>query len=374
MRALIIGGTVTGRRGFWPPRGFVADLAVVLTSVAVLALWGWSDLGVRGWLVGLTMSLALFFRRRYPVHVAVLGLLLCGVYYIVGDADGEVWPAFVVALYTVAAQARLAVAVVLTTVGLLAFAISGWDTGTPHLADAAAFLLAGWFVAAVAIGAVVYNRRAYLQVAEERKQEELQTRAVQERLRIARELHDSLGHHLSLIHVQASAALHGIERGPERASPALATIKGTSRQALQELRRTLGVLRHAHEPGLADIGDLVAGTRSTGVDVTLRVEGDEAAVPDGVGLACYRVVQESLTNVTRHSSASEVVVRLEYGTEIAVTIDDNGDGLAGDPATAGTGIRGMADRVTALGGRFTAENRPVGGFRVAARIPLGGRT
>lgn len=362
----------------WPVRGRAADVVLSIGALATVAGLGGSELDPLGWTLAAAASVVLYFRRSHPMPVALFTLAVCAVYYPLSEADGPVWPALVVALYTVAAEAQLIAAVVLTAVALLAFAFSGYRTGTPHLADAAAFLLGGWFAAAVAMGAVVHNRRAYLREAEERKEEELLLRAAEERLRIARELHDTLGHHISLIHVQASAALHRLQKQSDRAPGALTAIKETSKDALRELRTTLGVLRQgepkeptAEAPGLARLGKLVDSARSTGLDVTLEIEGAPRPVAADVDLAGFRIVQESLTNVTRHASATQVVVRVRYGDdEIDLRIDDNGRGGSGDVTITGTGLRGMAERARGLGGEFTAAGRPGGGFGVNARLPV----
>ncbi|MFC4585058.1 sensor histidine kinase [Sphaerisporangium corydalis] len=376
--------------GVWPVRGRAADIALSAGTLAVVAVWGGAELDPLGWASAAISSGVLYLRRRYPVPVALVILAVCAAYYPLSTADGPVWPALLVALYTVAAETRPTAAVVITAVTLLIFAFTGYQTGTPHLANAAAFLLGGWFAAAVAVGAVVHNRRAYLRAAEERKEEELLLRASEERLRIARELHDVLGHSISLIHVQASTALHSGGRHPERAPEALAAIKETTKAALRELRGTLGVLRQeeAREaagpaPGLADVGELVERARSAGLAITLRVDGAPRPVGAEVDLAAFRVVQESLTNVTRHAAATDVTVHLRYGEdELGVRVRDNGnggndrqDGHGGNGGSAvlagtGSGLRGMRERVQELGGEFAASGRAGEGFEVRATFPV----
>jgi signal transduction histidine kinase len=363
---------------------FVALPPVVL---AITLLWGAEDFDWFGRIVSLVSAAALYLRRRYPIQVAVALLIVCTAYYLLSDADGPIALPLVVSLYTVAAHSRLNVAIGLTAATLIIFACAQAGSGTPHLAPAAPYLLAGWFTAAVAVGAVVHNRRAYLQEAdrrahetEQRQAEELRRRATEERLRIARELHDVLGHNISLINVQSSAALHGFSQQPERAAEALKAIKETSRDTLRELRATLGVLRVVDEEvptapaaGLEKVGELVDRARSAGLAVTLEVQGTPRRLSTEAGLAGYRIVQESLTNVARHAAATQAVVEIRYDEDaVAVRIDDNGHGQAVRRTStigSGTGLQGMAERARALGGDFEAVTKPEGGFCVTARLP-----
>ncbi len=332
---------------------------------------------------------ALYFRRSHPVVVAAVTLAACAVYYPVTDPDGPALITFVIALYTAAAEGHLAAAAALAGVSVVATVVADSRDDVNHLADAAGFLLVGWFVAVVAIGGVVRNRRAYLREAEERariaergREAEARRRAIEERLRIARELHDVLGHNISLINVQATAALHGLRREPERAEDALTAIKQASKDTLREMRATLGVLRQVDEaapvapaPGLARLDELTGRIASAGIEIRTEVEGDPRPLPAEADLAAYRIVQEALTNVTRHSEASSVLVRIEYD-DGAVTVSVENDrvddrGAASPPPSAdGSGIRGMRDRAKALGGTLDAAPRPDGGFKVRAHLPL----
>jgi signal transduction histidine kinase len=225
---------------------------------------------------------------------------------------------------------------------------------------------------------VTRNRRAYLAeararelAAEQRLAEEARRRATEERLRIARELHDLLGHHLSLINVQASAALHRPD--PARSEQALTAIKQSSRETLRELRATLGILRRDGEaptapaPALDRLGDLVTAAGRSGVTIRTELAGDRP-LPAEVDLAAYRIVQEALTNVTRHAGATAAVVRVRLeDDEVLVEVEDDGAGPAGVP---GNGILGMRERARALGGSLTTGPGTDGGFRVCARLPL----
>ena len=200
-----------------------------------------------------------------------------------------------------------------------------------------------------------------------------------ERLRIARELHDTLGHHLSLISVQAATALHLVDKRPEQARLALAAIKDASRDALDGLRAVLAMLRgeppapQAPNPGLADLPQLIDRTGLTGLIVNVSVEGQPRAVPREVDLAAIRILQETLTNVVRHAQATRAQVRVVHGPgHLLLEVDD--DGRRPDtrpPVTHGSGLAGMRERVAALAGQFEAGPRPARGFRVRARLPSG---
>jgi signal transduction histidine kinase len=222
-------------------------------------------------------------------------------------------------------------------------------------------------------------------VAEEARiaQEEALRRASEERLRIARELHDALGHHLSLINVQSGVALHLNEDLPDQARSSLSAIKEASKEALIELRSVLDILREEGERAprsptstLARLEDLVSQAAAAGLDVRTETEGTTRPLPFGVDVAAFRIVQEALTNVTRHAGKATATIRLSYGERhVTVEIDDDGRG-APPQGTVGTGrgIVGMRERVSALGGELEAGPRPEGGFRVRARLPLDGAT
>ncbi len=283
---------------------------------------------------------------------------------------------FVVALYTVVDEGHLASAIGLGLASVIAFAVADGAGRSTNTMNGAVLLHAGWLIAVI-VG-VTRNRRAYLAeaqaralAAEQRLAEQARRQATEERLRIARELHDALGHHLSLINVQASAALHRPD--PDRAEQALTAIKQTSRETLRELRRTLVVLRRDDDapstpaPGLNRLGDLVTAAGRSGV--AIRTEFAETPpLPPEVDLAAYRIVQEALTNVTRHAGATTAVVRVRpEHDDVLVEVEDDGTGT---PGTPGSGIRGMDERARALGGSLITGPRPEGGFRVCARLPL----
>jgi signal transduction histidine kinase len=213
------------------------------------------------------------------------------------------------------------------------------------------------------------------------REEEALRRASEERLRIARELHDALGHHLSLISVQSGVALHLNEALPEQARTSLTAIKQASKEALSELRSVLDILRQEGEAAprfpastLDRLDDLVAQASKAGLDVRAETEGAARPVPFGIEAAAFRIVQEALTNVTKHAGGATVTVLVAYGDrDLTAQVDDDGRGPTSGGATgSGSGIVGMHERVAALGGELEAGPRPEGGFRVRARLPLDG--
>jgi signal transduction histidine kinase len=252
-----------------------------------------------------------------------------------------------------------------------------------RVAASAAVIAAGWV-----IGAAVRQQRAYTAGLAEQAERRVQTQLVEarravteERLQIARELHDVVAHSLSLIAVQAGVANYVASARPDEAARALGSIEATSRGALGEMRRLLGVLRDddpaAPELGpahrLADLGQLITSTADAGVKVQLEVRGSQRDLLPGVDLAAYRIVQEALTNVIKHAHTTACRVVVTYAPDaVSVDITDDGRGAppGAAPARPGHGIAGMAERAGLYGGEFHAGPLPGGGFRVAARLPL----
>ncbi len=324
---------------------------------------------------------ALVVRRRYPVAVLAWTFATTFTYAELDYPRGPIFFALMAAFFTAALAGRRLVAWGSLAVGYVSFL---WlvDRENPPSWVAAVALLAWLLVLATAAEVVRgrLERRAELARTEA---EEARRRASEERLRIARELHDVLAHDISLINVQAGVALHLMDEQPEQARTALTAIKAASKDALGELRSVLEVLRQAGESppraptaGLDHLDRLVSGAAAAGIDVRVVTEGTPRPLPPGVDLAAFRIVQEALTNVTRHAGPATATVSLAYDErELTVEVDD--DGRGGPPSSsngsgAGNGIPGMHERAAALGGALEAGPKPGGGFRVRASLPLDG--
>ncbi|MFD0720802.1 sensor histidine kinase [Streptomyces globosus] len=250
------------------------------------------------------------------------------------------------------------------------------------VAQARGTLELAWLIAAFAAGEAVRQAERRAEQAERTREETARRRADEERLRIARELHDSLTHQISVIKVQSEAAVHVARRRGEQVPPALLAIRDAGREAGRELRATLEALRAdgtAPPPGLGDLPGLVerfreTGTGSgTGLEVTLTIEGRPCPVPAAVGRTAYRIVQEALTNVARHAAAGRAAVVVDHRPGLlAVRVDDDGKGAPHPPTGAGLGLLGMRERVTALGGRLHTGPRGTCGFSVRAELPVDG--
>jgi signal transduction histidine kinase len=242
-------------------------------------------------------------------------------------------------------------------------------------------LLLGWFLAANIAGLVARQRRAYLEQVEQRaidaehtREEMALRRAGQERLRIARDLHDSLTHSISLIKVQAGIAVHLARKHHEEPSAALLAIQEASSAAMRELRATLDVLRSPADAdcvGLARVGELAERTLAAGTPVHVTVTGHPGDLPVEVDQAGYRVVQEALTNVARHAGPATAQIHVQYTpARLTVSVTDDGQASTARPVTPGVGLRGMRERVTGLGGTLHAAPSDGGGFTVRATFPL----
>ncbi|KUF20424.1 sensor histidine kinase [Streptomyces silvensis] len=363
----------------------LVELAVVVfgstAGGAVAAVVGCVSAGV-GWL-------GLGFRARWPVAVAVLALGVTLVYYQTSGINGPT-PAlvFMVALYAVARSGQLTAVVALAVLIMLVIAYGEFSVSEQkrNVDNMSIALLSGWFLSVVAFSHAMRARQAYQAEAEQRalaaeRERDVRARqsATEERLRIARELHDVLGHNISLINVQTTAALHRSTRRPGQTTELIAAlefVRDTSKEALRELRGTLGVLRQVDEAaptaptaGLDRLSELADRASATGLDVRVRTHGDLPVLPPKISLAAYRIVQESLTNITRHAQATSVTIEVRYGAgELRVRVEDDGQGAAGG-ATHGSGIAGMTERARALGGELTARDTGEG-FRVDAVLPF----
>ena len=236
--------------------------------------------------------------------------------------------------------------------------------------------------AALLAGIAVANRRAYAASIRDRAEQDARRQVDEERLRIARELHDVVAHTMATINVQAGVAAHVLPTQPEVVAEALQAIKTASKEGLRELRAILNVLRQADDsdpvqpaPGLAQLDALVEGARRAGLPITLAVAGEPFPLPAAVDLAAYRIVQESLTNTIRHAGPADATVKLRYQPdEITIDVTDTGSGSAPGAVggTAGHGQAGMRERAAAVGGTVQTGPRPGGGYQVTARLPVHG--
>ena len=340
----------------------------------------------------LAQTLPLAWRRRHPLAVSlVTGLATAG--YGLAPYPDLAMPVPVgglVGMYSVAAwgsrRAALVAGGVAAAVVAVVMSLPRTDADLVDAAFASLGLAGAWVLgdrARVqrALAAELSDRAVRL----EREREGEARRAVaSERARIARELHDVVAHHVSMMVVQAEAGPLAVERDPARAAGAFAAIAATGRQALVELRRLLGVLRGdgqapslAPQPGLDQVPSLVEQVGRAGLEVELVVEGEKAPLPAGVELSAYRIVQEALTNAVRHAGPGRARVLVRYGErDLELTVRDEGGGggaapAGGPPSRSGQGLVGMRERVSLFGGELHAGPGPDGGFTVAARLPLG---
>lgn len=367
--AVSLAGLLTVDIDRFPTSNRDADLVGVLLTIAI---WG-----------------AAAFRRRWPEPMAWTVTALVVPYWVLDYVDTGQTLAVLLLVYTLAAHVdrrrALEVGIAIGTV-LVAVMITGVIAEEEDLPAVAVVGNVVIFATAWTIGDSVRSRLAYLAEVEaraeraERDRELAAERAVEaERSRIARELHDVVAHSVSVMVVQASAGRRVLDRDPALTAESLAVIERTGRNALEELRRLLGVLREEDDhpttepqPTAADIATLVDECRDAGLDVELRVEGECPELSAGIGLTVYRVVQEALTNAVKHAGPAHVEVVLRFGDAVRIDVLDDGRGPVGrrDLPSAGHGLIGMRERVDLFGGELSVGPRPGGGFRVQATIPL----
>ncbi|MEV6237743.1 histidine kinase [Lentzea sp. NPDC051838] len=330
-----------------------------------------------GYVLLTASGLALVARRRAPIAVlAATGLTALG-YQALG-VDVPVI-AFLFAVYSTMRAGHRVVTVVGSVLMLaalpLAALISPRDLTTPEaFAQSRDVLQIAWLIAAAAAGEALRQAERRADEAERTREETARRRANEERLHIARELHDSLTHQISVIKLQAEVAVHlAQKRGEEVAEPLLA-IRDAGREAARELRATLEALRDDDKNpphGIDDVPDLVQKARSTGLDAQLTIEGERNTVPAAVERTAYRIVQESLTNIARHAAAASAKISIDYQPNaLVIRIDDDGKANPDTKANPGVGLLGMRERVTALGGTLDAAPRREGGFTVQAELPV----
>ncbi len=377
----------------WPGRVFDLGVVVALLAVgAAIVLSTTNELprlsAIRTpWFIAVVIPLAsLLVRRRYP-------LVTMGVIFAALIAEAllhspiVVQPLVLVAVYTVASRLPWRASLIISLGTFAAYlGAEAFSRGELTFPNAITSLVP--MAAAYVVGAYVGTRVAYIDslqaraVQLDRERELLAQQAVgEERVRIARELHDVVAHHISLITVQAGALQTQVGADSEAHATA-EIISRTGRQAMDEMRRMLGVLRlgdggaalgHAPQPSVSDIQALVDETRTAGVAVTLHIEGEPRSLPPGIDLSAYRIVQEALTNVLRHAGPARCTVRITYTADaLDLRIMDDGARANGNPNGAGHGLIGMRERVALFGGELFAGPVAGGGFAVEAKLPLHG--
>jgi signal transduction histidine kinase len=322
---------------------------------------------------------ALYWRARAPVAVMVATLAPALAYWALDYPRGPVWLAAIVAFVSAVFMGRRLPAWILLGVawaGLVFLPHLTNDDSVPTVGKAIG--IAVWLFLLGEFAEIARSKRERHLELQRAEREKARAQAGQERLLIARELHDVLAHNVSLINVQAGVALHLLDEQPERARPALEAIKEASSETLREMRSVLDILRRPGEQpprspaaGVAGLEELVARTKAAGISVDAQVTGAPRDLPASVDLAVYRIVQEALTNVARHAHPGAALVRLAYSDEsVEIVVEDDGLRAARPNGYGGNGIAGMRERVSALGGEFSAGPRPDVGFRVRARLPL----
>jgi signal transduction histidine kinase len=386
---------VAMRRVRWRPVSALAVDAILAMGLGVIVFVGthFSGMGqvpprrapdLVAYVLMATAAAALVGRRVWPLGTLAVTVAATAAFLALGYPYGPIFFTAGLALYTVGATLPLPRAAAASGVAVAAVLVPQLVGTAPtdllamlgHLATWQAWLLGLPLLAGVLV-------RFWRQSRDREREEAARRLAYEERLEVAREVHDVVGHGLAVINMQAGVALHVLERRPDQAVAALQAIKQTSKDALDDLRGTLAVVRRREPssplrpvPGLDQLDSLIAAMTESGLTVELVVAGDRVKLPAAVDLAAYRIVQESLTNVLRHAGSTPATVRVEYGAgEVQVEVTDRGRGPAagaGDGRSGGHGIAGMRERAAAIGGSLEAGGRAGAGFRVLARLPLSG--
>ncbi len=377
--------------GLGPPpwfRHFAIIGPVLLTAFTVVGTFGAArgeadrhELDALGVALAIVVPLSLVAFRRYPVPVlwfvslATLGYLERDYPY------GPIMFSLVIAIVGSVIRGHRAAAWAATGVFYVGHMALRGEFRDEHWSWGAVAGFGAWALVVLIAGEFARVRRERVLAARQAQAETKRRQANEERLRIARELHDVVAHHMSLISVQAGVALHLVDRNPEQVQTALATIKDASKEALAELRSLVGVLRdeadtapRAPTTTLSSLDELVERVRHAGLTLRKTTSGEVRTLPTAVELAAVRIVQEAITNVVRHADADEAELRLDYGSDmLTVQVDDDGSGGRRlETLAEGSGLRGMRERATALGGTLSVEAAPAGGLRITARLPVEG--
>ncbi len=333
--------------------------------------------------------LVLAVKRRAPVTVLLVSTAAIVAFSGLGFVNGAALLAPAIALFAVAQARPVRESLLLAAITLIAL-MTATGLANPLGPTGGGFYLIPALIAAPLFGGIaVRNRHAYVTSIAERAEEEALRRVDEERLRIARELHDIVAHSMATISVQAAVAEHVLASNPGAAADAMHAIRLASKDGLRELRAILNVLRQADEgdpaepaPGLAQVDALVAGACRAGLPTTLHQDGTPWPLPAGVDLAAYRIIQESLTNAIRHAGPARATITLSYyDAALRIEVTDTGRGaspgaqspgaqsLGAGQRGAGHGLVGMHERATAVGGTLQTGPGPGGGYRVVAVLP-----
>jgi signal transduction histidine kinase len=371
-------------------RTYVADAAICALFVLSIVEYSVSDVPNRQLFLALAVfwSLPLLLRRRAPLLVSLIpyAALTVGVIAAPKGLENPASPFFCALAATVVGGANpnrrqrpITLAAAYVTIALVVWRVPGNSPG--DFLWIGLFITAAWAVGHAISTATQRTRELHERTTQlERDREEKARAAVaEERARIARELHDVVGHSVSVMTVQASAVRRLLRPEQEQEREALRVVEETGRQALAEMRRMVGVLRRPEEapalapqPSLVHLDRLVEHVREAGLAVALHVEGEPKPLAPGIDLTAYRLVQEGLTNALKHADASraDVTVRYEDG-EVQLVVADNGKGSANGSSDGGHGLVGMKERVSVYGGDLEAGPAPAGGFVLRARLPVG---
>jgi signal transduction histidine kinase len=366
-------------------------MAVVLAAFTLhTAIENRVDLGVVGVTLLALQTLPIAVRRRNPTRILAVTGLATTLYYILKFPDVGGYLGILVAFYTVAAnepRRKALAAAAVTSIGILlslmGYAASGrLSDWAPNLGSTYLLFGVAWLV-----GDNLRVRRAYTKELEDRatdlmaeREDRASMAVIEERARIARELHDVVAHYVSVMVVQAAGARRVADKDPAAARGALEAVEAAGRTALAEMRRMLEVLRDddpgmGPQPGLGELDRLVEQVRSVGLPVELKIEGTACCLPAGMDLAAYRIVQEALTNTVKHGGKADALVTVTYATDtLEIEVIDDGRGAAAPLLSMGVpgghGLIGMKERVALFGGQLSAGPVLTGGYRVFARMPI----
>ncbi|ONI70812.1 hypothetical protein ALI144C_50380 [Actinosynnema sp. ALI-1.44] len=359
-------------------RQWAVDVGVALAVTALLVALietAPTYVSVTTYTLVLSSSVAVALRRRFPVAV-LLFCLTCTVNVYIVDRPGiPVELPLLCALFSAMRYGHRLIGVTCGVTYLLSMVVMNVFILPGHPAREEIqdrIMLLGWFVAAMILGEAARLREKRAADQARNHEEVLRRQAGEERLRIARELHDSLTHSISVIKLHAGVAVHLAQKRGEEVPESLLAIQEASGDAVRELRATLGALRGAPEDnGLDRLTDLIERARGTGLPVRLTITGKQRRLPAEIDRAAYRIVQEALTNVTRHAEAGSVDVHLGFDPRLlTVRIEDDGKATPAAQPVPGVGLIGMRERITALGGSMSARPRENGGFLVRAELPV----